>query len=212
MRRPRSPSAACACALGLALLAAGCGNDVTKPTTPTFVKPKGTVPVDHRPLGVTLRVPGNWDLQGGKAPLLTKVTSGPVTVTVWRYERRKYERIPSKKIELVGARLELISAVRERDPKIVIRSSKVVEINGVKGIELVAVETVGTAKRKVRSTHLYGNGLEVVVDAMAPPSQFRKVDREAFIPLTRSVHLIKVPKPKPAASAPGSGTRTTPGA
>jgi hypothetical protein len=107
----------------------------------------------------------------------------------------------------VGARLELISAVRERDPKIVIRSSRVVEINGVKGIELVAVETVGTAKRKVRSTHLYANGLEVVVDAMAPPSQFARADRAAFVPLTRSVHMIKVPAPKtdkPASSGSGA--------
>lgn len=204
MGRPLTPSRAGACALIAAALMAGCGNSVTEPTTPTFVTPKGTVPVDHRPLGVTLRVPRNWDLQGGKAPLLTKVTSGPVTIAVWRYERRRHERIPSKDIELVGARLELIGAAKERDKTLIVRSSKVVEINGVKGIELVALETVGTAKRLVRSTHLYANGIEVVVDAMAPPSQFARVDRAAFIPLTRSVHLVKVPGPK-ADSSDSSG-------
>ena len=41
----------------------------------------------------------------------------------------------------------------------------------------------------MRSLHVYGFDGEVVVDALAPPDQFGRVDREVFGPLLRSVRL-----------------------
>jgi hypothetical protein len=37
--------------------------------------------------------------------------------------------------------------------------------------------------------HAYGKGAEVVVDAFAPPKVFRRVDRQTFGPVTRSLKL-----------------------
>ena len=41
----------------------------------------------------------------------------------------------------------------------------------------------------MRSTHVYAFGAEVVIDAFAPPEVFGQVDREAFVPVVRSLRL-----------------------
>jgi hypothetical protein len=45
----------------------------------------------------------------------------------------------------------------------------------------------------MRSLHAYGHGLEVVMDAFAPPKEFARVDRQTFGPMTRSLQL-RAPK------------------
>jgi hypothetical protein len=43
----------------------------------------------------------------------------------------------------------------------------------------------------VRSIHLYGSGVELVVDAQAAPEDFLRVDRQVFAPLIASVRLAR---------------------
>ena len=42
----------------------------------------------------------------------------------------------------------------------------------------------------MRSLHAYGHGLEVVLDAFAPPRDFARVDEQTFGPMARSLRLI----------------------
>ncbi|MCA1690147.1 MAG: hypothetical protein LC720_06850 [Actinobacteria bacterium] len=56
-------------------------------------------------------------------------------------------------------------------------------------VQLRGLETIDGQRREVRSTHLYADGAEVVIDAYAPPDQFRTVDRGVFHPLLRGLRL-----------------------
>jgi hypothetical protein len=62
-------------------------------------------------------------------------------------------------------------------------------VGGVPGVQLVGSERIGLARRRVRSTHLYAQRAELVVDAYAPAGEFEAVDRLAFRPLLRSLRL-----------------------
>ncbi len=43
----------------------------------------------------------------------------------------------------------------------------------------------------VRSTHVYAEGAEIVVDAFAPEKDFRRVDEQVFRPLLKSLKIGK---------------------
>jgi hypothetical protein len=59
-------------------------------------------------------------------------------------------------------------------------------------VVIVADETVAGQARRVRSTHVYGNGAEVVIDAFAPPSVYAQVET----PIVRRItHTLKLTKP-----------------
>jgi hypothetical protein len=180
----------------LAALAAGCGNERQRaPDTAGAAPPAGKRTVELRRYGVTFVRPANWGLADPKPPQIGALTSGPVAVILWRYPRE--ERLPVSSSELERARSALVAAARARDASLKVLRTRVVRVDGVPGVEVVATEKIGIARRQVRSTHLYAHGGELVVDAYAPPSEFPKVDRAVFGPLLRSLRLSR---PAPRAS------------
>jgi hypothetical protein len=185
----RVPVLACAClALLGTLLAAGCGtrrskpDSVDKPAAPTRTE---TSRYPH--VGLRFTAPVNWIRASGQPPLVTTITSGAATVAIWRYPRS--EGLPKRKSDMEFARDELIKAAEDRDKTLQVQSSKVLTVGGVNAVELVADETIGGARRRVRSTHLYDRGAEIVVDAYAPPVRFDRADREVFAPLVASLRI-----------------------
>jgi hypothetical protein len=180
----------------LATIAAGCGNERQRaPETPGAASPSGKRTVQLRRYGVAFVSPANWGLTDPKPPQIGAVTSGPVAVVLWRYPRD--ERLPVSAGELERARSALVAATQARDASLQVLRTRVVRVDGVPGVELVATERIGVARRQVRSTHLYAHGGELVVDAYAPPAEFQQVDRSVFGPLLRSLRLSR---PAPRAS------------
>ncbi len=167
---------------------AGCGNDQTRPpsvTTPG--RAFGWIAVHFPKQGVTFQRPKEWRYEPGSPPLLATMTSGTGTIAVWRYPRS--EPLPSTQHELSTARDALVAAAKERD-----RSFDVVKAKGTRAahqpaVVIVAHETVGGRPRTVRSTHVYANGGEVVVDAFAPPSEYARVEDAIFRRLVRSLRV-----------------------
>jgi hypothetical protein len=174
----------------IALLASltACGNERQRaPATPRAAEPSGVRTVTLARFGVTFSRPANWPLTDPRPPQIAAVNSGQVAVNLWRYPR--IEQLPKSDAELQRAREALVAAARARDRTLELLSARSVRVDGVPGIELVATQTMGLARRKVRSTHLYGHGGELVVDAYAPPAEFARVDRGVFEPLLRSLRL-----------------------
>jgi hypothetical protein len=177
-----------AISLTLALLAAGCGNERQHaPNVTGTQKPARAAHLAYPAGGVTLAAPRNWYQNSGSRPLVALIGSGPATVAVWRYPRK--EPIPKGKSELDQAQASLSDSVQARDRSVRIESTKVVTVSGVKGIQLVATERIGGQARRVRSTHLFDRGSEIVIDAFAPPGDFARVDGSVFQPLIESVRL-----------------------
>jgi hypothetical protein len=58
-------------------------------------------------------------------------------------------------------------------------------------VQIVGDQTVAGRPRRVRSTHVYTRGAELVVDQYAAPDVFGTVDRSVFVPLLRSLKIGK---------------------
>jgi len=172
-----------------ALLAAGCGDSRARvPNVTAPLAPKGIQAAFFPSAGVFFAVPGNWTLIRGRPPQLGTVTSRRAEITVWRYPRS--EPLPVTAAELEAARLALVSAARARDSTLRVASSKVVRVAGAPALELLGSETVGSEARRVRSTHVFAFGAEVVIDALAPAASFARVDATVFRPVLGTLRLI----------------------
>lgn len=173
----------------LSLLAlTACGRDRTSPPDLSTARVgEGVTPLDLPSAGLTLQIPRGWQQAESDPPLLASLGSGRANVAIWRYPRT--EPLPADPAALERARVALVARAKERDPSLVLASSRVVRVDGAPGVELLASEHVGTVRRRVRSTHVYASGAEIVIDALAPRAEFPRLDRAVFVPLVASVRL-----------------------
>jgi len=186
MRRSPVPAAVAA----LALVASGCGNDPTPaPDTATPLPPQGSARLRFPESGVTVAAPGRWDQTPGAAPLVTTMSSGRATVAVWRFARA--EPLPQTADDLQRARRDLVKSAKARDPSFRAGSVRVRSVKGHRALEVRGTGTIQGQARAVRSLHVFAFGGEVVVDGLAPPGDFARVDKEVFVPVMRSLRLAR---------------------
>ncbi|HWF35935.1 MAG TPA: hypothetical protein VG295_11190 [Solirubrobacteraceae bacterium] len=186
----RRPLAATVAVLALGALS-GCAASRTPAPSLAAVEPgHGLKTVDYLNNTLQFRAPANWMTQPGSRPLVVTVGSGPAVVAIWRYSRSPSQPLPIDSTQLEQARASLLGAAAARDGTFRVISSAVVVLHGVPGVELDALETIRGHVRRVRSTHLYQGGAELVVDEYAPEDVFHAVDRMVFSPLLHSVHLV----------------------
>jgi hypothetical protein len=179
--------AALAC-LGVALAAgavAGCGNEPSKP--PTVTAPKEAFGWVDQPLptqGVTFQRPSAWRWTPGNPPLLGTVSSGLVTISVWRYPRD--EPLPETLEELTVATDALVAAAQARDPTFTVIKAKGTRAAHRPAVVIIGDETVAGEPRRVRSTHIYTDESEFVIDAFAPADQFALVEDSIIVEMIRT--------------------------
>lgn len=167
---------------------AGCGNDVSRPPdTRTPEPPRGTREVDLEPAGVSFTAPFNWPALPAEGQRAGGIQSRRATVAVWRYDRS--EPLPETGAELREVQKLLVDRVSERDPGFELRSARRLRRGGARAIELVGRQTIAGRPYDVRSTHIFHDNAEIVVDAYAPPEHFERVDRTVFRPLLGSLEL-----------------------
>lgn len=171
-----------------ALALAGCGNDETEPPDTATPGPNlGEQTADYPEAGISFEAPNGWNLDGGEAPLVATVATGQATIAIWRYPRD--EALPKTKAELEAAKDALLEAASNRDPTFEEIKSAATEIAGEPAVQIRARETIAGQPRVVRSTHIYAQGAEFVIDAYAAADDFRRVDADVFRPLLRSVEI-----------------------
>jgi hypothetical protein len=177
-------------ALAAALPAAGCGRerlDVPDVSRPAPVA--GFTPVARPALGLSFSLPTGWTLAEGRAPLVARAGSGTATIAVWRYPRT--EPLPDDAEALREARSRLVEAARTRDASFDLVRARSTRVDGARAISVVGDETVAGQRRRVRSTHVFSRGAEVVVDAYAARRDFAAVDGSAFRRVVRSLRLSR---------------------
>lgn len=186
--RPRAVSLACL--LLAALAGGGCGDGKTPPPDVATPGPTlGTTPQSFPAAGLRFASPAGWTVTPGKAPLVAAIRTGTAIVAVWRYPRT--EPLPTSARDLKAARDALVAAAKARDPSFVAVRSGTVRIDGHRGVQVRGSESVLGQPRTVRSTHVFVDGAEIVVDAFARDEDFRRVDAQAFRPLLRSLRITK---------------------
>jgi hypothetical protein len=169
---------------------AGCGNDKTQPPDVASPGPsQGTVQAHYPDQGVNFDAPKGWDLTGGKAPMVATAATGTATIAVWRYPRS--EPLPKTKAELRQARDSLIAAAKARDATFKPIKAAITRVSHAPAVQIRATETIAGRPRTVRSTHIYTQRSEVIIDAYAPDADFRRVDATAFRGVLRSLRIFK---------------------
>jgi len=137
---------------------------------------------------VSLAAPLNWTRIDESPPLVAVLTSGSAVVALWRYQRNR--PLPATAGQLSAAARSLIGAARARQPAIQVIRTRVVRLAGLSGVELDAVEQIRGQLRRVRSTHLYRDRVEIVLEEYAPVDQFHAVDHAVFSPLRHSLRVL----------------------
>jgi hypothetical protein len=174
--------------LAAAIAVGGCGSDRKK--APDVTRSSGAfgwITVSLPEQGETFERPKEWHYTPGTAPLLATMTSGEATIAVWRYPRT--EPLPETDEELTLARDALVGAAKTRDKTFEETKAKATRAAHHPAVVIVANETVAGHARVVRSTHVYGEGGEVVVDAFAPPGVFPKLEDPIFRRVVRSLKI-----------------------
>ena len=166
----------------------GCGRErLVPPDTVRPAPPEGQAAEAFPKAGLFLDRPGNWPFQPGRPPLVASASSGTATVALWRYLRS--EPLPREGAALDAAQTALEEAAKVRDETFVLEEGTQLEVDGAPAVQLLGTETVAGQKRRVRSTHVYAKGAEVVLDAYAPANEFERVDREVFGPIVTSLRI-----------------------
>jgi len=170
------------------LAIAGCGDSRGKPPDlSTPATPDGFTHTAFPAAGLRFSVPRDWRTIAGTSPQVVILQSGLATVAVWRY--RRDGRLPHSRAALKGALRSLVAITAVRDPTFRRLGAAVVDVAHHAAIQVRGLETIDGLPREVRSTHLFVNRSEVVVDAFAPPGMFASVDAHVFHPLLRSLRV-----------------------
>src|SRR3954454_18524428 len=182
------------CALAVSLLAlcalAGCGSDKEQAPDPKAISTTGrTVAVRYPEAGVRFKAPEDWRREAGKAPLVAAVQTGQATIAVWRYPRS--EQLPVTHNSLGAAKEALVAQIKKRDQTFEVQRAKLLYVGPKRAVQVLGLGTINGSKRMIRSTHIYTEKAEYVVDAYAPPTVFDRVDRGVFAPVLESLEISK---------------------
>jgi hypothetical protein len=182
VRRLAAPLTACL------LLLAACGKEQEPAPRVFAVKaPRGERSTDFPNAGMTVVRPRNWKLRRREAPGVFELLSGEATVSAWAYPRE--EDLPETDAQLEAARGRLLDAVEERDPDFRLRSAVTTEVAGAPAIEVRGDQVLSRRRLRTRSVHVFDGQVEYVIEAIAPPSDFGRVDTGVLAPLLRSIEL-----------------------
>ena len=178
-------------ALLLALLLSACGRErIAVPEGVRPATPRGVEVAAYPEFGVRYEAPGGWGLRKGPLPLLSTANSGSAMIAVWRYDRA--EPLPRAPADLDAARNRLVEAIKIRDRTFEVASSRRTKVDGAPAIEVVGTGTIEGNRRRIRSTHVYAKGSEVIVDTYAAAGDFDRANRLAF---QQVVDTLKIDPP-----------------
>ncbi|MCW3039818.1 MAG: hypothetical protein JWM31_1723 [Solirubrobacterales bacterium] len=182
-------AAATACAGAVLLTGTGCGNQRQPPPDVRTPGPAfGSEVVRYPQAGLTLeRAPAGWARTSGVAPAVAGIATGTASIGIFRFPRT--EPLPKTRAELDAAATSLIAAAKARDPTFTEIKRGRLRVDGHPAVQIRGTETIAGQPRTVRTTHVYAFGAEVVVDAFAPESDFRRVDSAVFRPLLATLKL-----------------------
>ena len=166
----------------------GCANEQTPaPDVTTPGPPLGSSRQSDPGSDLSFLVPSGWRFDRGTPPLVATIATGRASIAIWRYPRT--EPLPSTREELDRALDGLVAAAKARDATFTELKRARLRVDGKPAVQLRGTQTVAGQPRTVRSTHVYADGAEVVVDAIAPAQDFKRVDELVTLPLIRELRL-----------------------
>ena len=173
--------------LTLCLLVAGCGNEKNAQSPEPLELSSDTKEHSFPAFGLTLELPSNLNLSTTEAPGVFRGAFGDAVVSGFAY--RRAERLPRNQKELDKARERLVRASKERDPGYRLRESRTTEVAGARAVELVGEQTISRGRLRIRSLHVYDGKAEYVIELLAPPADFARLDKSIFDVVRRTLEV-----------------------
>jgi hypothetical protein len=169
------------------VLLAGCGSRTPTPQLLRPAAPGGFQLMHYSRAGFRLAVPRNWTIAPVHPPLVALITSNRAVIALWRYPHVRPPQTPGA-LQQLGRRL--IAQARSRDRTLRVLSSGTARVDGYPALELQTEERIGAQLRRVSSTHIFGRGVEMVLEEYAPMSLFGSLDRAVFSPVRHSLTAL----------------------
>ena len=181
------PRAALLLALFVPLLAA-CGEEPDDPPPVFEVKaPRGERTEEFPGAGMTLTRPRNWRLRQRDAPGVFELVSGEAIIAGWAYPRE--EPLPDTDADLEAAKERLLDAIEERDPEYELQYVAITEVAGAPAIDITGEQVLSKRRLRTRSVHLFDGETEYVIEAIAPPADYKLVSDRVMTPLLDSLEV-----------------------
>jgi len=162
----------------LAAAPAGCGNE-RRPAVGLSAEPAGkTTALEYPSVGMQLELPRNFAVQATPRPGVFRATFGSAALSVFAYRRR--EKLPESEQELQEAMERLETATKERSPSFELSGSRILELGGAPTIGLLGRQTISQSRLRTRSLHVFKGQAEYVIELLAPPREFDRLDKRVF--------------------------------
>jgi hypothetical protein len=185
------PRAALLLALCVPLLAA-CGEEPDDPPPVFEVKaPRGERTEEFPRAGMTLTRPRNWRLRERDAPGVFELVSGEAIIAGWAYPRE--EPLPETDADLEAAKERLLDAIEERDPEYELEYVAISDVAGAPAIDITGEQVLSKRRLRTRSVHVFDGETEYVIEAIAPPADYKLVSDRVMAPLLESLEVEGVP-------------------
>jgi len=171
----------------LALAPAGCGNE-RRPAPEVSAEPsEETQTLDYPGAGLRLDLPRNFTVQTARRPGVFRATFGPGSVSAFAYRRR--EELPGSDADLAKALERLETATKKRSSSFELSESRTLELDGARAVELLGSQTISQTRLRTRSLHVFKGKAEYVIELLAPPREFRSLDRRVLGLIRSSLEL-----------------------
>lgn len=182
--------------LALALLVialAGCGNE-RRPAPPLDADPSTDAQTLRYPrVGLTVDVSASFSIADAERPGVFRAAFGAATVAAFAYRRR--EELPRTDRALEEAANRLRKAARERSPSLSLDRVRTLRVAGARAIELLGSQTLSQTRLRTRSLHVFKGRGEYVIELLAPPREFRRLDPRVFAGVRETLEITgEVPR------------------
>ncbi len=158
----------------LAVAPAGCGNERSAARQLTAKPAAATQRLEYPKVGLSLELPQNFRIQEAGRPGVFRALFGSATVSAFAYRRR--EELPGSQEDLEKALERLEKAAKERSPSFELSRSRTRRVGGARAIELLGRQTISRSRLRTRSLHIFKGRAEYVIELLAPPRQFDRLD------------------------------------
>jgi hypothetical protein len=135
---------------------------------------------------MSLALPRNLNVKDVARPGVFRAALGSqAVVSAFAYRRR--EQLPDTERELERALERLERAAKKRSPSFRLSRSRTTEVAGALAVELLGDQTLSQGRLRTRSLHVYKGKAEYVIELLAAPEDFERLDRSLFGLIRRSL-------------------------
>ncbi|MDQ3644851.1 MAG: hypothetical protein M3356_05000 [Actinomycetota bacterium] len=186
----------------VAILLAGCGNERSAARKLDARPTDATNSLDYPAVGLSLELPEGFTVERAKRPGVFRAASGSAALSAFAYNRR--EELPGNQRELEEALERLEKAAKERSSSFELSESRTLEVSGARAIELLGRQTISKSVLRTRSLHIFKGEAEYVIELLAPPEDFDRLDERVSELIRSSLEITGDVPPARGASEEGN--------